>query len=56
MAIVYGTGRQLNKATALANTPRPFTTQQIGVDNSLLPGYRAMVGTNKNRGAASVRP
>lgn len=45
-------GRMRCKATAVAATQQPFTTQQIGVDNSLIATMRAVTGSNKNKGSA----
>jgi len=55
VATIFGKGKMRTKATAAKNTPRPFTTQQIAVDNSLIASMRSVVGSLKNRGSA-VRP
>lgn len=51
---IIGNGVTRSKATAVAETPIPYDTQQIGVDNSLIPGFRTMVGITRSRTSAQI--
>lgn len=56
MAVIFGSGAMQNRATAARVGPGPNTTQQTGVDNSIIANFRATVGAMQQVGSALRLP